>query len=473
MWNGMKTQTAKRMDRFKTFLVAMTVCVAVSGCDRQREQPASSASSQSTESASVPEPLAWLLAPHVGASRLDEKIRKCQAQLREGRNQEVVLERLGWLFVAKARESFDAGFYKLAEQCALALELRKPGSHEAMLLRGHALQNQHRFREAEPLARELVASRGLPLDYGLLGDVLMEQGQLSEAADACQKMIDLRPDLHSYARGAHIRWLKGDLDGAMEMMQAAVAASSPHDPDASAWTRTRLAALHFQAGATADAERACDEAMTLRPDYPPALLMRGRILLASDDRSAAIDVLERAVRANPLPEYQWTFAEALRASGREQEAADVEGRLRSHGAAGDPRTLSLYLATRGEEPQLAVRLAEEEFQQRQDVFTHDALAWALAAAGRLDEAQAHMSRALAEGTADARLWLHATVIAAKAGRHDEASEWLEKAAALASLLLPSEVEQLETAAELLANPELAHLPESFPATDAESSAGEN
>ena len=455
------------MDRFKTFLVATAVCLAVSGCERQREQPASS------QSTGVPEPLAWLLAPHDGTSRLDDRIRKCQAQLRDGKNQEVALERLGWLFVTKARESFDSGFYKLAEQCALALELRKPGSHEAMLLRGHALQNQHRFREAEPLARELVASRGLPFDYGLLGDVLMEQGRLAEAAEACQKMIDLRPDLQSYARGAHIRWLKGDLSGAMEMLQAAVDASSPHDPDASAWTRTRLAALHLQAGATAEAERVCDEAMALRPDYPPALLMRGRMRMASDDRSAAVDVLERAVRANPLPEYQWAFAEALRAVGREQEAADVETRLRSNGVATDPRTLSLYLATRGEEPQLAVRLAEEEFQQRQDVFTHDALAWALAAAGRLDEARAHMSRALAEGTDDARLWLHATVIAARAGQHEEAAQWLEKAAILAPLLLPAEVEQLEAAAELLANPEFARLPESFPATDAESPAAGN
>jgi len=318
-----------------------------------------------------------------------------------------------------------------------------------------------------------VASRGLPFDYGLLADVLMEQGQLAEAAEACQTMMDLRPDLDSYARGAHIRWLKGDLSGAREMMQAAADASSPQNPDTAAWTRTRLAALHFQAGATADAERACGEAMALRPDYPPALLMRGRMLLAGDDRDAALDVLERAAHANPLPEYQWAFAEALRASGREQEAAGVEARLRSHGAAGDPRTLSLYLATRGEEPLLAVRLAEEEFQQRQDVFTHDALAWALAAAGRLDEARTHMSRALAEGTDDARLWFHATIIAARAGQHEEAAGWLEKAGVLAPLLLHSEREQLEAAAELLANPELARLPESSPATDAESPAAGN
>ena len=130
----------------------------------------------------------------------------------------------------KARESFDSGFYKLAEQCAVCLDSRQPGSPEGMLLRGHALQNQHRFREAEPLARELIAKRGLSFDYGLLGDVLMEQGQLAEATHAYQMMIDVRPDLHSYARGAHIRWLKGNLTGAVELMELAAHASSPLDP---------------------------------------------------------------------------------------------------------------------------------------------------------------------------------------------------------------------------------------------------
>jgi hypothetical protein len=107
---------------------------------------------------------------------------------------------------------------------------------------------------------------------------------------------------------------------------------------------------------------------------------------------------------------------------------------------------------------LAVRLAEEEFQQRQDVFTQDALAWALAAAGRLDEAQSHMSRALAEGTQDARLFFHAAVIAARTGRSEAAGGWMAKATALAPLLLPSELEQLEAVAELVESSQIASVP---------------
>ena len=392
------------------------------------------------------DPLAWVLASHDGEGRLDGEIRHCQAQLRAGTDPEITLERLGWLFVAKARESFDPGFYKLAEQCALCLDSHRSGSSQAMLLRGHALQNQHRFKEAEPLARELVAKRGFPVDYGLLGDVLMEQGQLAEATDAYQRMIDLRPDLHSYARGAHIRWLKGDLTGAVELMELAVSASSPLDPESAAWVHTRLAFYRFQAGALSEADHACDQALELQKDYPPALLLRGRIHLAEGNGGEAIEVLQIAAKRNPLPEYQWALVEALRQEDRLDEADEVESQLRQRGAANDPRTYALYLATCGNSVTKALRLSQEELKQRGDVFTHDALAWSLTAAGQLQEAQCEMEKALAEGTKDGRLFFHAAVIATKAGRPENAHHWFEKASEYIHLLLPSEQQQLQAAA---------------------------
>jgi hypothetical protein len=176
----------------------------------------------------------------------------------------------------------------------------------------------------------------------------------------------------------------------------------------------------------------------LRPDYPPALLLRGKMSLTQDEAAAAVTDLQRATEQNPVPEYQWALAEGLRAAGREAEAAAVEASLCQHGAVGDPRTLSLYLATRGENPDLAVRLAESELRQREDVFTHDALAWALTAAGRVAEARPHLESALAEGTPDARLFFHAAVIESRLGRFEEAQHWFTCAAARHDLLLPSE-----------------------------------
>ena len=157
----------------------------------------------------------------------------------------------------KARESFDPGFYKLAEQCARCIEKRNPQSQEAMLLRAHVLQNLHRFKESETLARRLVQQRGLSFDYGLLGDALMEQGKLSDAVEAYQRMMNLKPDLRAYARAAHMRWLKGDLAGAIEAMQLAASAASPSDAESAAWVNTRLAFYEFQAGHVDEAEQRC------------------------------------------------------------------------------------------------------------------------------------------------------------------------------------------------------------------------
>jgi Flp pilus assembly protein TadD len=172
-----------------------------------------------------------------------------------------------------------------------------------------------------------------------------------------------------------------------------------------------------------------------------------------------VDALQNAVKLNPLPEYQWTLAEALRAAGREKEASEVEARICERGASSDPRTLALYFATRHESPEKAVRLARAELNSRNDVFTHDALAWSLAAAGKLAQAHGEMQRALAEGTEDARLFFHAGIIASQAGQSPDAERWFRKASELSHLLLPSERNELQEAvahgqkASVTANPQ--------------------
>ena len=151
-------------------------------------------------------------------------------------------------------------------------------------------------------------------------------------------------------------------------------------------------------------------------------------MLHDADRVAeAVAPARRAAEINPLPEFQWALADTLRAAGRTDEAAKVEVNLKRNGAQTDPRTFALFLATRGEQSDLAVQLAQRELKDRADIFTHDALAWALAAAGRHDEAWPHMEKALAEGTVDARLFTHAGVLAAKLGHTAEAEAWLAKA----------------------------------------------
>jgi tetratricopeptide (TPR) repeat protein len=389
-------------------------------------------------SAIAKDPCALALLPHEGTDKEDLEIIRLQTKARNASDSTAWLEQLGWAFVDKARGSFDPGFYKLAEQCALCLDAKKPACPEALLLRAHVLNSLHKFKVAETTARELVKKRGLHFDYGVLGDALMEQGKLDEALVAYQAMMDQKPSPPAYSRAAHMRWLRGDLPGAIELMSWAAGASNPHDPESGAWARVHLARYEWQAHDTKKALELIDESLEWQPDYAPALLERGRLLLGFGKTPEAIDALKRAAVLNPLPEYQWTLSEALRAADRVEEAQLVEAELKRQGVANDPRTFSLYLATRGEDIPTALRLAKTELETRADVFTLDALAWAWMASADTEQAWSFAQRAVAEGTQDGRLLLHAGVIASAAGQSEKAATYLTKATAMRDMLLPSE-----------------------------------
>jgi tetratricopeptide (TPR) repeat protein len=381
-----------------------------------------------------------------------------QEHARGGAHSKAALERLGYAYIARARVGNDPGDYKLAQMVAECLDARHPGDPAALLLRGHVLHQLHRFGEAEHIGRQLVAKRTFVLDYGLLGDALMEQGRLPEAATAYQKMMDLKPFYQSYTRAAHMRWLKGDLNGAIEVIRLAIASASPRDPESSAWAWTRLAGYDLQAGRLSAAMQAADTALRYQPNYAAALFTRGRIFVAMPRLSDAVAALRQAARLNPLPEYQWMLADVLRLQGLGDRASAVEEDLVRRGGSTDPRTLALYLATRRADLPRATALAEEELRARADVFTLDAHAWTLAASGRIAEALRVITRAVAEGTQDGRLFLHAGVIHAAAGRDREAKRWLRKAAQLRATLLPSEVDVLTRHLKKQAPLTLAQMP---------------
>ncbi len=388
---------------------------------------------------------AMALAPHHGTAHIDREIIQLQEQARSHPGRTETMIRLGWAFITEARLSYDPGYYKLAEQCAFCAQAKGRDNPDALLLAGHIWQSLHRFKEAEPIARQLVNLRSQAFDYSLLGDVLMEQGRLNEAVIAYQKMIDLRPDLESYTRVAHIRWLKGDLDGAIEVMRMAVTSGSPRDAEPTAWAFTRLGLYELQAGELANAQAAAGAASQFAENYAAALLLRARVLLAEDQAAAAIGPLEQAASLARLPEYQWMLADALREAGKTDAAKDVEQRLVRDGARNDPRTFALYLVTRGEQPQRALQLAEEELTTREDIFTMDALAWALQANGRTEDARKYSRKALREGTRDARLYYHAGRIALSAGDSAGAEKWFALAYSIRQTLMPSEKEDLEKA----------------------------
>ncbi len=418
----------------------------ITGCD-QDNSPTShtfiASPSTSAIATTLDDPCVMVLMPSAikengAASSIDKSIMRIQKAVSGASRPLPRLDRLGWTFVEKARETRDTGYYKLAEQTALCIETHAPNSAEALLLKGHVLHNLHRFGEAETLARRLVKQRGMWIDFALLGDVLMERGSLKEAIDAYQVVLDQRPGPRAYARVAQLRWLKGDLDGALEMMSKAARATSPRNLEAAAWVHVRLALMLIQVGEFPVADQVLAYALSLKPGYPPALHTRGRLLLAQNRPNEALPLLKQVVGSDPLPEFRWTLYEALREVYQHDAAGKQETVLKQYGAIEDPRTLALFLATTGSSPEMAVHLALQELEQRKDVFTLDAVAWALSSAGFNDKAVDYSRRALAEGTQDARIYLHGGVIAARVGDSALALKLLNKAKLIQHMLLPSE-----------------------------------
>src|SRR6185436_20201061 len=82
--------------------LAGLTALTIPGCTRQdvekRDVVVLQASTPSVR------PLEIALAPHTGQGRLDEQIRHFQEQVRSNQNVHAALERLGWLYVGKARE---------------------------------------------------------------------------------------------------------------------------------------------------------------------------------------------------------------------------------------------------------------------------------------------------------------------------------------------------------------------------------
>ena len=136
---------------------------------------------------------------------LNPSIARYQQSLSASPASPAQLERLGWAYVAQARESQDSGFYSLALKTADCIEQTAPDSAEFLLLSGHAMLNLHRFEEAEARAQKLVAKRGLWFDHALLGDALLDRGRYDQAALAYQAVMQQRPGPQAYSRAARLR----------------------------------------------------------------------------------------------------------------------------------------------------------------------------------------------------------------------------------------------------------------------------
>jgi tetratricopeptide (TPR) repeat protein len=346
-----------------------------------------------------------------------------------------LLTQLGFAYQLRWRETADPSFLQRS-QTALRRALRLEPSHgNAVLGLGSLALIRHEFRAALTHGRRaerLLVGSGRP--QGVIGDALVELGRYDEAFRAFERMVNRLPGLASYARVAYARELTGDPEGALAAMRLALAAAAGR-PESTAWALVELAKLELALGRIDAASRHATQALRVFSGYPSARLALARVQASRGNVERAIAEARRATEAVPTLESVALLADLLERAGRADEARReratvtiLERLLTASGVQVDLET-AVYRADLRIRPAETVELARRARNARPSIHGDDALAWALARAGRCAEALPLARRALRLATRDPLLYFHRGYAEGCAGNRRAMREWYARALA--------------------------------------------
>src|SRR5207244_8348928 len=187
-------------------------------------------------------------AHHAIGMGTNDVIAQTQAKLKTHPDDWQAVDLLAGAYLQKVREVGDPSYYPKVEGLLTRALAHDASDAEATTLMGSLALARHQFTAALDWGRkahalEPASSRAL----GVIGDAEIELGRYPQAVATFQQMIDLRPDLSSYARVSYARELYGDVPGAIEAMEQAVEAGGPV-PENLAYTRVLLGNLYFNSG---------------------------------------------------------------------------------------------------------------------------------------------------------------------------------------------------------------------------------
>lgn len=289
-------------------------------------------------------------------------------------------------------------------------------------LKAWAEMNRHEFSGAlasAQKAQQLLP--GEPVSLGIASDALTELGQYPQAVAATQRMVDSHPALPAFARAAYLRFLHGDTQGAILLMKDAVAAGNPKREE-TAWALLQLSELYLQNGQTEAAWQAASAAATHFPKLGSVDAALAHVKLAQNNLDEAARLFKRAFEKQVNPDTLFAMWQIAVFQGRVQDAArhakllDGIAKLDETNGRLFRRTFAMVYAERPGQAAYAEQLARAELAQRPDIYSYDALAWALYRGGKIKEAQACAEKALALGTQDARINVRAGLILADSKR---------------------------------------------------------
>ena len=339
---------------------------------------------------------------------------------------------LAGAYIQKTRETTDYSYLDRASKIVERV-LAQTRDYEALRLRNLIELNLHHFSKVVEYAREMTRSAPSdPQNWGSLGDALLETGDYPAAFEAFQRMLSIRRNLFSYNRMAYYRFITGDSEGGIAMMRDAVQAGARY-PENKAWCLVELGGMYFKTGRWREARQAYSEAIETFPALHAAHAGLGSVLAAQGDLPQAIESYKRAQSITPLVQYAGVLHDLYASSGRKAEAqhqadvVDLIAKLESASNIKANRTLALVYANQDRNLAVSLDLAQADFEVRQDVYTYDALAWALYKNKRYHEARQASEKALKLGTPEAMFHFHGGMIANALNDGATASACLKKA----------------------------------------------
>lgn len=331
----------------------------------------------------------------------------------------LVLGMLSALHLQRAREGGGWSDYLAAEALArrsLSNRERHNGSTAATLVA--VLVAQHRFTEAEQVARALVEREPDVLEYrAILGEVAMERGDYTTADREFAAVRRLRRGLSVAPRLARWHELRGEVVEARRLLERARADAWERRDltvEVKAWFALRLGEFERRAQHPRRAAKAFRLGLEIEPNDPRILAAMARLAADQRESEAVIEWAERALAVQLDPELILLLADAHAALGDQDQARRLRSAFDIAVSANEGpfhRVWSLALLDRGERVGELLARAEAELRDRKDVHAYDLVAWALFKSGRVAEAVPMMREALRLGTRDPVLERHRAAIA--------------------------------------------------------------
>lgn len=335
----------------------------------------------------------------------------------------------GFDWLSKARLTGDPGDVVQAAACAdlpLVAEsdpVPLADDPEVNLLRVQVLLSQHAFARARDYAQLWTQQADAPpIAHVLLSDALLELGDIDGATAALAIAMQARPDQNAYARAAHLRWLRGDIEGAKRIYADVLQNRDPSHPEPTAQRFLELAKLVQIQGDLDGAKALVQAGLAAMPGHRDSLIWLANVALDAGHADVAATLLARLEAGLvDIPVLALKRRLALLQQDR-QTAAAIHQQIESQAKRGEGWAYAQYLLARNEAPVTALSLIKQERATRDGLAFDAAEAEALWQLGQTEAALQAIERALRYQTPEPN-WLSLRAdILLSLGRTDAASE---------------------------------------------------